>query len=111
MIRNALVPLSDETGDQIASQFGQPEATQVRELLLGLSSVLYHAEVLARVRFDILYLAAGEFERVRELAALARQDPREVMAAEYQRIDGRSVPREWAMRHLMNQRLKERQQS
>jgi len=55
-----------------------------------------------RVRFDVLYLAAGDYARVRQLIDVAKRDPRDVMSREYFWRSGHSYPHAWARRHEVN---------
>lgn len=65
----------------------------------GVSS--WHREI-DRVRFDVLYLAAGDAARVRLLIDAARQDFRDVMGGEYFWRAGHMYPHAWARRHDAN---------
>ncbi|MGD0741437.1 MAG: hypothetical protein ABR957_17745 [Terracidiphilus sp.] len=55
-----------------------------------------------RVRFDVLYLAAGDYARLRKLIDTAKRDPRDVMNQEYFWRAGHSYPHPWARRHEVN---------
>ncbi len=55
-----------------------------------------------RVRYDVLYLAAGDPGKVRAVVDLAKRDPRDVMSQEYFRRNGESYPHEWARIHPVN---------
>ncbi len=91
--------LSDELVQMIDERFMANERSAVREILLEPVPGMREAD---RVRFDILHLANGDIARVRALMNVAKRDPRDVMAAEYYRENGRSIPHEWARRHPVN---------
>jgi hypothetical protein len=94
-------PLSAETESQVRQHFAPQDHAEVRTLLLQYGTSPWQRET-ERVRFDILHLAAGRLEAVQSLVNLALRDYRDVLSAEYPRVDGRSVPRPWAMRHSVN---------
>jgi hypothetical protein len=55
-----------------------------------------------RVQYDLLLLGAGDAAKLKNLADLAAQDPRDIMQQEYFWVDGRSYPHTWARRHAVN---------
>ena len=99
----AMVPLSEETELQLAASFAPEALPELRSMLLSYGIERWEKES-ERVRFDILYLAAGDSGRVRKLVTLAKRDYRDILSGEYHRVDGRSTPHEWARRHPVNQK-------
>lgn len=100
----AVIPLSIETERQIVTLYRIEDQDAVRTMLLEYGVKDWQKGV-ERIRYDILFLAAGDPAKVRSLVDVALQDPRDVMAAEYFREDGISKPRVWAMVHEVNRKL------
>jgi hypothetical protein len=97
------VPLSDEIEQLLMGQFRSEDRAEVRRMLLEYGTENRQGGV-DRVRYDILHMADGDVARVRAGVDLAKCAPRDIMAAEYYRENGRSVPHEWAMWHPVNQK-------
>jgi len=104
------LPISPEIEEHLTALHRPEDYEAVRAMLLEYGALSYEPEV-ERVRFDILYLAAGDLVRVRSLVNLAKRDPRDVMKLEYFWESGISKPREWAMVQMVhegNRKLQER---
>lgn len=101
MTNNPAVPLSEEIQEIVRAQYAPQTRAEVCAALLeyGVERWQSGAE---RVRFDVLYLAAGEYARLRQLIDLAKSDPRDVMSQEYFWRAGHSYPHAWARRHDAN---------
>jgi len=85
----------------VRSQFPLETQAEVCAALLEFGSTRW-APAADRVRFDVLYLAAGDCARVRQLIDVAKRDPRDVMSREYFWRAGHSYPHAWARRHEVN---------
>jgi hypothetical protein len=95
------IPISPETERQIASTFPPSDYDAVRDILLGYGIERWHREV-ERVRYDTLFLAEGDLAKARRLIDIAKSDYRDLLSAEYHRVQNKSVPHEWAMVHAVN---------
>jgi hypothetical protein len=101
MTDSPTTPLSDELAEMIRTQYPPEAQTEVCATLLEYGVSSWHYEI-DRVRFDVLYVSAGDFARVRLLIDLAKQDCRDVMNHEYFWRAGRIYPHPWARRHAGN---------
>jgi len=101
MAHSPTIPLSEEILDIVRAQYAHETQASVCAALLeyGVSRWQSAAD---RVRFDVLYLAAGDSGRVRELIDAAKRDPRDVMKQEYFWRAGHSYPHTWARQHAAN---------
>jgi len=95
------IPLSDEIREMVRAQYLPETQAEVCAALLEYGVARWESEA-DRVRFDVLYLAAGNYARVRQLIGLAKSDPRDVMSQEYFWRAGHTYPHAWARRHEMN---------
>jgi hypothetical protein len=102
-----VMPLSEATEEQIVRLHDDGEREAVRAMLLEFGTQRWHTDT-ERVRFDILYLSAGDVTRVRKLVDIAMRDHRNVMAREYFHEGGIYRPHEWALVHEVNRRLQAR---
>jgi hypothetical protein len=96
-------PLSPQTERLITQTFPKSEHEAIRSILLEYGTEAWHREI-ERLRFDVLHLAHGDQAKGRTLIDRTKGDHRDVLSAEYQWIDGKSVPRDWATIHPANQR-------
>jgi hypothetical protein len=94
-------PLSEEIQEIVRSQYAPETQANVRAALLEYGVARWQFGV-ERLRFDVLYLARGDYARVRRLIDLAKSDPRDVMSQEYFWRAGRKYPHPWARRHEVN---------
>jgi hypothetical protein len=101
------IPLSAKTEVQMGALYRVEHHDAVRAMLLEYG-VGASQGVVERVRYDILHLAEGDPAKVRSLVDMAKQDSRDVMAAEYFREDGIAKPHKWAMVHQVNRKLQAR---
>jgi hypothetical protein len=101
------LPISAEIEEQLVALHRPEDYEAVRAMLLEYGGLSFQREV-ERVRFDILYVAAGDLAKVRSLVNVAKRDSRDVMSNEYFREGGISKPREWALVHEVNQKLQAR---
>jgi len=101
MTNDPAIPLSEEIQEIVRKQHAPEDQANVCAALLEycLSRSQSGAD---RVRFDVLYLAAGDYARVRKLIDTAKRDPRDVMNQEYFWRAGHSYPHAWARRHEVN---------
>lgn len=92
--------LSSEIEEMIRIHYAPQEQAIVRARLLSFAA--RWPSGADRVLFDLLYLDAGDADRLQGLADVAEKDPRDVMSREYFWAVGRSYPHEWARRHAVN---------
>jgi hypothetical protein len=92
--------LSNEIEEMIRIHYAPQEQAIVRARLLSFAARWPNGA--DRVLFDLLYLGAGDADRLVGLADVAERDPRDVMGGEYLWAGGRSYPHEWARRHAVN---------
>jgi hypothetical protein len=93
--------LSSELEELIRTHFDPQAQSAVRATLLSYAAAR-PGPVTDRVQFDLLHLSAGDADRLKRLADLGAQDPRDVMSQEYFWVAGRSYPHTWARRHSVN---------
>ncbi len=96
MAKGDVSKLSVECDDLLGRLYDAGHREVVRAMLLELKDTAFGPP--HRVRYDVLSVAGGSVEKVRELVNLALRDPRDVMSLEY----SQGYPHEWARVHAVN---------
>lgn len=102
--------LSDEMEDLISNYFDPQVQSAARAILLFYAATRPEPAT-ERVLFDLVHLSAGNLDKLKHLAELATEDPRDIMSQEYFRVDGKYYPHPWARRHAVNRDSPEPQQN